>query len=132
MTDSSFWVFVAFVLIIAGLYRPGKAAIFEYLDTNIENYALTIKHAQTLRNENVDLLALAQTKKNNATEETRKIISHAKNEAKRIEKMLHDQRGNLMIHAQNLTQKRYELGLAEIESQLYKNISIQAFENVKK
>lgn len=131
MGNESFWVFVAFVIFISGVYRLVRKALAQYLDLSIESVASSIHAAEILRDENTQLLAIAQEKKNNAQQDVSKIILHAKNESKRIEKLLQDQRSNLMHHAQNLVQKRYELGLAEIENQLYRNISIKAFENIK-
>ncbi len=131
MFNESFWVFVAFVIFICGVYPLVRRSVSEYLDNSIKNISDSIHEAAKLRDDNTDLLAIAQEKKNNAPKEVAKIILHAKNESKRIEKLLHDQRSRLMGHAQHLVQKRYELGLAEIENQLYRNISIQAFENIK-
>lgn len=131
MVNESFWVLVAFIIFVAGVYRFTKKAFTQHLDLSIQNIADSIQTAEKLRDENTQLLAIAQEKKNNAQQDVSKIILHATNESKRIEKLLSDQRSNLMRHAQNLVQKRYELGLAEIENQLYRNISVKAFENIK-
>ncbi len=131
MINESFWVFVAFVIFMLGVYRLVRNSMIEYLDLSIDNVSSSIYEAEKLRDENTQLLAIAQEKKNDVKKDVAKIILHANNESKRIEKLLHDQRHNLMHHAQNLVQKRYELGLAEIENQLYQNISLQAFEKIK-
>ncbi len=131
MGEPEFWVFVAFVVFFGAMYSSIKNAILGYLDSSISFYSKMIEDSDNLCNTNIELLSLAQEKRNVAEEEKRKIVSHAKNEAKRIEKLLQEQRVKLLHHGENLLQKRYELGLREIETQLYKNITFKAIEKVK-
>jgi F0F1-type ATP synthase membrane subunit b/b' len=129
--DEAFWVFVSFVLFVSLLYAPAKKGIIEYLDLTINLYTKSIQEGERLCEENIALLSQAQNKRNNAQDEKRKIITHAKNEVKRIDQLLQEQRVHLMHHADNLVKKRYELGLREIEHHLYKTITLQALETVK-
>lgn len=130
MADSSVWVLVAFVIFVALLYKPGKKTVLAFLDSTIDIHEASIREAASFSKENINLLAIAQAKRNGADEDTKKIITHAKNESKRIEKLLGEQRKTLMHHAQNLVQKRYELGLKEIENHLYRNIILDAFNKI--
>ena len=129
--DDAFWVLIAFIGLFAILYNPLKKGILNYLDSGIELYTQLIEESQNLCNKNVELLALAQAKRNTAESEKKKIIAHAQNETQRIETLLQEQRTKLIDHGQSLIKKRYELGLREIQVQFYKSITFKAVETAK-
>jgi F-type H+-transporting ATPase subunit b len=82
--DPSFWVGLAFILVIAGLYKPAMKAISASLDSRADGIRVQIEEARKLREDAQALLAEYQRKQRDAMAEAEKIISQAKEEAGRL------------------------------------------------
>lgn len=83
--DSSFWVLVVFLLVVAGIWRAGlhkKLAVA--LDARAQRIADELDHVRRLREEAQELLATYQRRQRDAEEEARGIIEQAKKDAQRL------------------------------------------------
>jgi F-type H+-transporting ATPase subunit b len=82
--DPSFWVGLAFVLVVALIYKPAMKAISTSLDARAAGIRTQIEEARKLREDAQALLADYQRKQRDAMAEAEKIIAQAKDEAKRL------------------------------------------------
>jgi F-type H+-transporting ATPase subunit b len=83
-TEAHFWVNVAFLLVIALVWRPVARAIAAALDTRSARIKSRIDEAHRLREEAQEMLAAYQRKQRDAMREAEEIIAHAKAEAERL------------------------------------------------
>ena len=83
--DPTFWVAVAFVIIVVGLFRPASRALGKGLDDRAEKIRQTLNEAEALRVEAQNLLADYKRKQRDALGETERMLEHAKEEALRIQ-----------------------------------------------
>jgi F-type H+-transporting ATPase subunit b len=84
LQDPSFWVGLAFVLVIALIYKPALKAIGASLDSRADHIRSQIEEARKLREDAQALLAEYQRKQRDAMAEAEKIIQQAKQEAVRM------------------------------------------------
>jgi len=83
--DATFWVAISFILFCALLvYFKIPQKINEILSQLISNIKNEIKESEKLRNEAKTLLDNSQTKLDNASSETNKIINQAKRDSERL------------------------------------------------
>jgi len=82
--DPSFWVGLAFVLVVALIYKPAMKSISASLDARAAGIRTQIEEARKLREDAQALLADYQRKQRDAMAEAEKIISQAKEEAVRL------------------------------------------------
>lgn len=82
--DPAFWVAVAFVLVVALVFRPAAKAILTTLDARAAGIRTQIEEARKLREDAQALLAEYQRKQRDALAEAEKIISQARQEAARL------------------------------------------------
>ena len=83
--DATFWVAISFVLFFALLvYFKIPQKINEILSQLISNIKNEIDESEKLRNEAKTLLDNSQTKLDNASNETNKIIDQAKSDSERL------------------------------------------------
>ncbi len=82
--DPSFWVGLAFVLVVALAFKPAAKAISSSLDGRAAKIREQIEEARKLREDAQALLAGYQTKQRDAMAEAEKIIAQAKAEAARM------------------------------------------------
>lgn len=82
--DPSFWVGLAFVLVVALVFKPAAKAVSASLDGRASKIHEQIEEARKLREDAQALLAGYQTKQRDALAEAEKIISQAKAEAARM------------------------------------------------
>lgn len=82
--EPEFWVSVAFVIVVALIYRPAMKAIGASLDSRASHIRVQIEEARKLREDAQALLAEYQRKQRDALAEAEKIIQQAKEEAVRI------------------------------------------------
>jgi len=85
-TDAHFWVDVAFILVVALVYRPVARAIATALDARAAKIKSRLDEAHKLREEAQEMLATYQRKQRDAMKEAEAIIAHAKAEAERLSK----------------------------------------------
>jgi F-type H+-transporting ATPase subunit b len=82
--DPEFWVAVAFLLVVAVVFRPAAKAITSTLDDRAAKIRVQIEEARKLREDAQALLAEYQRKQRDAMAEAEKIISNARAEAARL------------------------------------------------
>ncbi len=83
--DVSFWVLVAFVIVIGILWRAGAhKTIVGGLDKRAQRIADELDQARKLREEAQELLAQYQRRQRDAEEEAKGIIEQAKKDAQRL------------------------------------------------
>ena len=82
--DPEFWVLVAFVVLIAALWRPAKRILIGSLDDRATRIREELDAARNLREEAERLLASYQLKQGEGAGEAAAIIAHAKTEAERL------------------------------------------------
>lgn len=82
--DPTFWVAVAFVLVIVAFGRPVYRAMTAGLDTRSAQIRTKLDEARKLREDAQALLAEYQRKQRDALSEAEDIIAHAKAEAERV------------------------------------------------
>jgi F-type H+-transporting ATPase subunit b len=84
LQDPAFWVGLAFILVIALVYKPAMAAIGASLDGRSALIRTQIEEARKLREDAQALLEEYQRKQRDAMAEAETIIQQAKEEAKRM------------------------------------------------
>ncbi len=82
--DPSFWVGLAFLLVVAMTFKKISRAMTAMLDTRAAKIRTQIEEARKLREDAQALLAEYQRKQRDAMAEAEKIISAAKTEAARL------------------------------------------------
>ena len=82
--DPAFWVGLAFVLVVALMFKPAAKVISSALDGRAIKIRVQIEDARKLREDAQVLLASYQRKQCDAMAEAKKIISLAKDEAVRM------------------------------------------------
>jgi len=84
LLDTNFWYLVSFALFAAIIWKYGKPALLNYIDSRIAAIREEIETAETLRTEAHELLAQYQRKHRDAVQEAEEIINTAKKSAKDI------------------------------------------------
>ncbi len=85
LQDPTFWVFLAFVLVVVILARAGvHKLIVAALDKRAQGIADELDRARALRDEAQELLAKYQRRQREAEDEAEGIIEQAKRDAQRI------------------------------------------------
>lgn len=82
--DPAFWVGLAFVLVVALIYKPAMKGIGGSLDARAQTIRVQIEEARKLREDAQALLAEYQRKQRDAMSEAEKIIDQAKEESVRL------------------------------------------------
>jgi F-type H+-transporting ATPase subunit b len=83
-SDPEFWVLLAVVLFVVGVWKPARRAIVGALDARSARIREELGAARDLRDEAQQVLAEYQRKQQQAAAEAEAIIAHAKDEAQRI------------------------------------------------
>jgi F-type H+-transporting ATPase subunit b len=84
LASPEFWVAIAFVLFVAGAYRPLKKAIVGALDARSARIRAELEEATRLREEANSALAAYQRKQREAAREAQEIVAFAEKEAAQI------------------------------------------------
>jgi F-type H+-transporting ATPase subunit b len=84
MRDAEFWVAVAFVIVIAGLFYKLRGTATTALDERAAKIKAELDEARRLRDEAQSKLAEYQRKQRDALKEAEAIVAHAKVEAERV------------------------------------------------
>jgi F-type H+-transporting ATPase subunit b len=84
MRDAEFWVAVAFVIVIAGLFYKLRGTATTTLDERAAKIKAELDEARRLREEAQSKLAEYQRKQRDALKEAEAIVAHAKIEAERV------------------------------------------------
>jgi F-type H+-transporting ATPase subunit b len=83
-TDPSFWVGLAFVIVVGFLAKPIMRSVSASLDGRADKIRTQIEEARKLREEAQALLADYQRKQRDALSEAESIVAQAKEEATRL------------------------------------------------
>jgi F-type H+-transporting ATPase subunit b len=83
-TDPEFWVLVAFVVLIATLWKPAKRMLIGSLDNRATRIREELDATRNLREEAERLLTSYRLKQGESAGEAAAIIAHAKTEAERL------------------------------------------------
>ena len=81
--DHEFWVLVAFVIVLAGLFRKAGPLITKALDDRAAKIKAELEEAHKLRDEAQRMLAEYQRKQRDALKEAEEIVARARTEAER-------------------------------------------------
>ena len=82
--DATFWVAVAFVILVGAGFKKVRDALNSALDGRAERIKAQLDEAQQLREDAQAMLAEYQRKQNAAADEAQAIVEHAKVEAARL------------------------------------------------
>ena len=83
LQDPTLWVAVGFVILVAGVYRPGKKALLGMLDARIETIRGNLDEASELRRLAEQELAEYQRKQREAKKNAEDHVAQARGEAER-------------------------------------------------
>lgn len=82
--EPEFWILVAFLAVIALLWKPAGRAVGKALDDRSEKIKLDLERAAKLRTDAQTLLAEYQQKQRDALKEAEAIMAQAKADAERL------------------------------------------------
>lgn len=82
--SAEFWVFIAFLILVGGVFKKVSAALVNGLDARAGRIRAQLHEAEKLREDAQSLLANYQRKQRTATQEAEAIVAQAKNEAQRM------------------------------------------------
>jgi F-type H+-transporting ATPase subunit b len=82
--DATFWVAVAFVILVGAGFKKVRDALNSALDGRAERIKAQLDEAQQLREDAQAMLAEYQRKQNAAADDAQAIVEHAKVEAARL------------------------------------------------
>lgn len=94
--DPTFWVALAFIVLIAFAAKPVGRILATALDDRAETIKAQLDEAENLREEAQQLLASYKRKQQEAEEEAAKILQRAKDEAARLEAKSKDDLANAL------------------------------------
>ena len=77
LESAEFWVAIAFLAFVAGVFKPGRKALLGALDGRAAKIQAEIDEAMRLREEAQAALATYQRKQREVTEETEEMLDHA-------------------------------------------------------
>lgn len=86
LQSAEFWVAIAFIAFVAGVFKPGRKAILGALDGRAAKIQSEIDEATRLREEAQAALAAYQRKQREAAEEAGEMLEHAREEADLLRK----------------------------------------------
>ncbi len=122
--SAEFWVLVAFIILVAGIFNKVRTALNNALDTRAARIKAQLEEAQKLRTDAQALLAEYQRKQNTAAEDAQRIVDHAKEEAVRMrEQAKADLEQALKRREQQAVDK-----IAQAEAEALKEVRHQAVE----
>jgi len=84
--DPTFWVAMAFIVVVGLAIRPVLRAVTAGLDSRAEGIKSKLDEARRLREDAQALLAEYQRKQRDALQEAEGIVAHARSEAERMKK----------------------------------------------
>ena len=104
--DPEFWVLVAFVVLIAGLWKPARRMLIGSLDDRATRIREELDAARNLREQAERLLASYQLNLSKGAEEAEAIIAHAKTEAERLAAQSAHDLDEMLRRRQRLAEER--------------------------
>ena len=110
--DPEFWVLVAAVIFVAGVWKPARNALLGALDGRAVRIGAELDEARKLREEAEQLLAQYQQREREAAAEAAAIVAHARDEAERIAAQSARDLDDALVRRQRLAEER----IAQAES----------------
>ena len=104
--DPEFWVLVAAVIFVAGIWKPARKAVLGSLDERGARIRAELDEAQKLREEAEQLLAQYQQREREAAAEAEAIVAHAREEAERIAAQSARDLDEALVRRQRLAEER--------------------------
>ena len=98
MFTETFWITVAFVVMVGGAFRPVKKAICSMLDTRSKEIVKNIDEARSMQEEAESILKDLQIEHKKAQDNAENIIAEAKKEAELILKEAEEQSSKIVQH----------------------------------
>ena len=86
LESAEFWVAIAFIAFVAGVFKPGRKFLLDALDSRAAKIRSEIDEATRLREEAQAALAAYQRKQREAAEEAGEMLEHAREEADLLRK----------------------------------------------
>lgn len=120
--DPAFWVGLAFVVVIAGAFRPAYRAITTSLDTRAAGIKSRLEEARKLREDAQAMLAEYQRKQKEALREAEDILAQARSEAERLHKKGLETLEESIERREQQAKER----IAQAESQAVREVRAQA------
>jgi F-type H+-transporting ATPase subunit b len=84
LSDPEFWVLLAVVVFVIGVWKPARRAILSGLDARAVRIRDELETARKLREEAQQALAAYQKQQSQGVAEAEAILAHAKTEAERV------------------------------------------------
>ncbi len=109
-----FWVALAFVVVVAGIFKPVAGRIGAALDDRAETLKTQIDEAARLREEAQELLASYERKQRDAVKQAEEIVERARKEADRLGKRATEDLEKALKRRQQLALQRF--AWAEVEA----------------
>ena len=116
--SAEFWVLVAFVILVGGLFNKVRVLLNGALDSRAERIKAQLDEAQKLREDAQSLLAEYQRKQNAAADDAKRIVDHAKAEAERIREQAQADLEQALKRREQLAIEKISQALREAESRL--------------
>lgn len=123
--DPSFWVGLAFVLVVALTFKKVSRAVTAGLDARAAKIRTQIEDARKLREDAQALLAEYQRKQRDAMAEAEKIISSAKAEAARLKTQAEQDLAHALTRRKEQALERIAQSEAQAVAQV-KNMAVDA------
>ncbi len=109
-----FWVALAFVVVVAGIFKPVASRIAAALDDRAETIKTQIDEAARLREEAQELLASYERKQRDAVKQAEEIVERARKDADRLGKRATEDLEKALKRRQQLAMER--IARAEVEA----------------
>lgn len=116
--SGEFWVAMAFVLVVVGLFVPLKRAFSAFLDKYIQKEAARIDDAENLKDEARKVLANYEQKLENMAAETKSIIAAAEKSVEQLEKKELQNLDNRLRSQEKIVKEKVSAELAFAEKEL--------------
>jgi len=127
-----FWVFIAFILLLATAGKKAIALIKQSLDEHSERVAQQLSEAQRLHDEALSLLETYKKKHQNALEQAEKIIAFAEEEAMEFKEMSKKEFEKFLSQKEKAFSQRLIIEHDGARLKLRQQIAEEALEIVKK
>ena len=117
---AEFWVFIAFLLLIAGFGKKAFGFLNQTLDTYRQKITQDIESAQNLHDEAVSLLNSYKKKHEEAIKQAEEIMSYAENEALEFKKASEQEFERFITQKENALLERISIKNEEAKLKLRK------------
>ncbi|MCK5284355.1 MAG: hypothetical protein KAJ86_02070 [Alphaproteobacteria bacterium] len=106
--NTTSWILFSFIIFVIVIWRFGKQAFLNMLDSRIESIRKEIKTSENLHVEAQELLAQYQRKHRDAVKDAEEIIANAKKQAAKIRKKAEQDSHEIMLRREKQLKERLE------------------------